>query len=97
MTVASKLYEGDRLFPFIQDGEETRLETIKWRAGNASYEIHISSLDSIELRDLVPHCLTYKAKIQASGVTQAQQGPTMFREFDRTLSMVLKPIWDQVL
>ena len=97
MSSTTHLDNKERMFPFITTDDGKKDETIKWRSGNANYEIHIPMLDSIELRDLVPHCLSYRAKIEAAGTTAAQMGPTLFREFSRTLSMVLRPVWDQVL
>ena len=67
----------DRIFPFkIADDatDSPREETIKWRSGAQNYEIHISILDSIELKDLVTHCIQYKAKVSAAGTTAAQLG-----------------------
>jgi transposase InsO family protein len=99
MTTA--VHNDDRIFPFKINDEakadsSSREVPIKWRSGNTQYEIHTHVLDSIELKDLVPHCLQYKAKIGAVGVAAAQLGPTLFREFGRTLSIVLQPTWDQV-
>jgi hypothetical protein len=72
------------------------LECLKWSHGNTKYEIFISILDNLELMFLLPHCLDAKEKIQQV-VSDAHLGQALFRVFPRTISTVLRTIWDIIL
>ena len=74
-----------------------KMETIKWSHGNSKYEIHTMLLKSIELKDLLPHCLDVRNKINTVVSTEAHRAPSFYRVFPRTLSIVLRAVWDQLI
>jgi hypothetical protein len=49
------------------------------------------------LQMLLPHCLEARRKILAVSSVEAHQGPSQFRVFPRTLSIVLYSIWDVII
>ena len=86
------------LFPFpVKDEVKPEKQTTKWAIGNSKYEIHTSHLDSIELKHLVPHCITVRHQIDKVVSTANHKGPSLFRAFARTLSFVLEGVWRNVL
>ena len=84
-------------FPFKVEDDDSIMEAIKWTQGTSRYEIYISHLRELELGQLLPHCLTFKSKIEAAIGTPAHVGPSLFRAFPRTISPILRSVWDQVL
>jgi hypothetical protein len=77
--------------------EGQQMETIKWTHVNSRYEIHAPVLEVLELSTLLPHCLEIKAKIESVVTTVAHIGPSLFRVFPRTISIVLRSIWDIII
>ena len=77
--------------------EEGYSETIKWRQANTSYEIHTTILDSLDLLDLVPHCMSIRTKVDNTVSTVAHKGPSFYRVFPRTLSLTMRSVWDQLM
>jgi hypothetical protein len=71
--------------------------TIKWLQGISKYEIYISVLEDIELKCVLPHCLDVRTKIEKLVSTEAHLAPSLFRVFPRTISNVLRTIWDIIL
>jgi hypothetical protein len=51
----------------------------------------------MEMDTLLPHCLEVRRKILAISSVEAHKGPSQFRIFPRTLSMVLQSIWDIII
>jgi transposase InsO family protein len=85
------------IIPWKKTVSDTQVETIKWTHVNARYEIHAQVLENLELSSLLPHCLEIKAKIESVVTTAAHIGPSLFRVFPRTISMVLRSIWDIIV
>ena len=95
---AMALFNTPLLFPFPEkDDLKPEKVTTKWAINNSKYEIHTNQLDSIELKHLVPHCITVRHEINNVVSTGAHKGPSLFRAFPRTLSFVLEGVWRNVL
>ena len=84
-----------QLIPFVHEDNSNK-ETIKWAIGNSKYEVSGRILESMEIKDLLPHCMLIHNKVTAQVTTQAHVGPSLYRAFSRSLSIVLQSIWDQV-
>lgn len=87
----------DLLFPFETKSVKEYSESVKWQIGNSRYEIHVPLLESIELKDLVPHCMSVRSKIESAVSVVNHRGPSFYRVFPRTLDMVLRAVWDQLM
>jgi hypothetical protein len=85
------------LIPWKKPTTTSHVETIKWSHGNSKYEIYVPVLEDLELMVLVPHCLDVKAKIEQVVSNNAHVGPSLFRVFPRTISFVLRTIWDLII
>ena len=72
------------------------VETIKWSEAGSHYEIHMPILDSLELSKVVPHCMEFRDAIATAVDNAAYLGPSLYRVFPRTLSSVLRTVWDQL-
>jgi len=64
---------------------------------NSKYEIHTKILQSIEIEHFLPHCLAFCNKIDTIIGVEAHKGPSFFRAFPCTLSLVLHAVWDQII
>jgi hypothetical protein len=84
------------LAPWKKPATSDHVECLKWSHGNTKYEIFISVLDNLELMFLSPHCLDAKEKIEQV-VSDAHLGQALFIAFPRTVSTVLRTIWDVML
>jgi hypothetical protein len=73
------------------------VDTIKWNHSNSKYEIHTTLLTSIEMKDLLMHCIEVRNKINTVISTESHRGPSLHRVFPRTLSVVLRAVWDQLI
>jgi len=87
-----------QVFPFsLPEKEEDRHEAIKWNIGAGRYEIHVPILSSYETKDILPHCLMMKAKVEAAVSNDAHLGQSLYRVFPRTLSPVLRAVWPSII
>ena len=84
------------LFPWKKT-ESPREKAVKWTITNAKYEIYIGELDEIELSPLVAHCMDFRNKVLAVVSVDAHKTKSMMRVFPRTISIVLRTIWDNVV
>jgi hypothetical protein len=84
-------------FPFKKNNEDKRMPAIKWQQVNNKYEIHVKTLEDIDLSVLIPHCIETRAKIKNEVSVGGHRGPSLFSVFPRTLSTTLNAIWDQVV
>ena len=71
--------------------------TIKWKISTTGYEISSPTLDSIQLHEVLPHCVDTRRKIEQVVSTPAHLGPSLFCVFSRTLSTLLGGVWDQIV
>jgi hypothetical protein len=86
------------LIPWKKFTSDAHAETIKWSQGNSKYEIYISVLEDIELKCVLPHCMDdVRTKIEQVVSTEAHLSPSLFRVFPRTISNVLRTIWEVLL
>ena len=85
------------LFPWGVPDATERSEAIKWQNGNSKHEIYIPVLKDLSIDTLLPHCVSVKAKIEAAVSTATHLGPSFFRVFPRTVSPVLRTIWQQIV
>jgi hypothetical protein len=85
------------LIPWKKSTSDTHVETIKWSQGNSKYEIYISVLEDNELKCVLPHCMDVRTKIEQVVSTEAHLAPSLFRVFPRTISNVLRTIWEVLL
>ena len=85
------------LFHWEKPANDEHTETIKWSLGNSRYEIHCIVLHDLDLAVLLPHCLEIKNKIEAVVTANNHLGPSFFRVFPRTISTVLRTIWDLII
>ena len=82
----------------IPSSEDEKRDTFKWTVGNNSkYETQLKVLTSLELEHLVPHVLEVKTKVDAAVGTVNHKGPSLYKVFPRTLSLVLRSVWDQII
>ena len=79
------------------DRSTERLVPLKWNIGNSRYEVHVAVLDGLETGDLLRHCLEVRDRVKKVVSTAAHVAPSLFRVFDRTISLVLQATWDNVL
>ena len=77
--------------------DDSPKETFKWSIGNSKYEIHSTVLSSIAHKDLIPHCLSVRHHILNNVSSVNHKGPSLFRVFPRTLSIVLQGTWDNII
>jgi hypothetical protein len=84
------------VLPWKKPVTSDHVECLKWSHGDTKYEIFISILDNLELMFLSPHCLDAKEKIEQV-VSDAHLSQALFRVFPRTVSTVLRTIWDIML
>jgi hypothetical protein len=82
------------LFPWKKPLTKDHVEAIKWSNYNSRYEIHTTVLNELDLPILLPHCLEVRNKIEAVVTVNAHLGSSLFRVFPRTISTVLRSIWD---
>jgi hypothetical protein len=80
------------IIPWKKTVSDAQVETIKWAHVNARYKIHVRVLENLEFSTLLPHCLEVKANIESVVMTAAHIGPSWFRVFPRTISMVLRSL-----
>jgi hypothetical protein len=86
------------IMPWVKPKNDGYAEaSIKWQQDNAHYKIHSWILKDMEIDTLLPHCLEVRRKILAVSSVEAHQGPSQFRVFPRTLSMVLQSICDVII
>ena len=69
---------------------------LKWQQGNNKYEIHVSTLDNLELSTIVPHCLDILDKVLSVVSTDNHKGPSLFKVFPRTLTTAVKTIYEGI-
>lgn len=90
--------EGSVLIPWEkQEDHYLKQEAVKWSIGNSRYEIYTTTLEDIDVGALISHCLAVKYKIRQAVTTPAHFEQSLFRVFPRTLSNVLRPIWDVIV
>jgi hypothetical protein len=86
------------VIPLVVISNTQKEHSLKWTNQDGTrYEIHCDQLESMELKDLVPHCLLIRNKVMKAVQTNAHQGPSLYEVFPRTLSMTLQGIWDTVI
>ena len=88
---------GTTLFPWAVTKSGTPPSAIKWSVNTSCYEIHIHTLDGLEVAQLLPHCLVFKTKVKQAVSSKAHYAVSFFRVFPRTLSEPLLAIWQQIL
>jgi hypothetical protein len=72
-------------------------ETLKWTCGNTRYECQLRTLESLDLQEMIPHCMRVKNKIDFAVGNETHRGPSYFKVFPRTLSMMLEPVWNYLI
>ena len=75
----------------------SREETIKWQIANGKYEIHTPELSDLDIAVLLPHCIDVRNKILSAVSTENHKAASLFRVFPRTISFVLRSIWDNIV
>ena len=83
-------------FTFATKDSEPYPEAIKWSQGNAKYEVHVPILKSLDIHDVVSHCLSVRTKVMSTVGTEAHKGPSLYKVFQRSLSLVLSTVWVQI-
>ena len=74
-----------------------RDEAIKWQIANSKYEIHTPELSDLDIAVFLPHCLDVRNKIVSAVSAENHKAPSLFRVFPRTISPVLRSIWDNLV
>jgi hypothetical protein len=54
-------------------------------------------LESFDLQEMIPHCLQVLSKVNSAVAVENHKGPSYFKVFPRTLSMILEPVWNQLV
>ena len=73
-------------------------QTLKWSINNTRFEVSTTILDSVEIQELVPHCVEWRDQILSRTVfTEAHKAHSLYRNFGRTLSSTLHNTWSQLL
>jgi hypothetical protein len=72
-------------------------ETLKWTCGNTKYECQLRTLESLDLQEMIPHCMRVKNKIEFAVGNKNHRGQSYFKVFPRTLSMMLEPVWNHLM
>jgi hypothetical protein len=54
-------------------------------------------LESLDLQELIPHCLRVKSKIEFAVGNKSHKGQSYFKVLPRTLSMMLEPVWNHLM
>ena len=72
-------------------------ESIKWQVGNSKYEIHTTQLKQVDLAVLLPHCIEVRNKVLSAVSAENHCALSLFRVFPRTISAVLRTIWDNLV
>jgi hypothetical protein len=82
------------IFPYKKDHTLEKYDTTcKWKQGNTKYEIHAHTLEDLDIKDLLPHCLEIKTKVTKEVHNNAHLGPALFKVFPRTLSLPLAELY----
>jgi hypothetical protein len=87
----------DNLFSYKSSKEADKGESIKWTCGNTKYECQLRILESLELQEMIPHCLQVISKVNFVVGNEPHKGQSYFKVFPRTLSMILEPVWNQIV
>ena len=73
-------------------------QTLKWSINNTHYEVTTAILDSMEIQELVPHCVEWRDQVLSRTVfTKAHKAHSFYGNFGRTLSSTLHNTWSQLL
>ena len=72
-------------------------KSVKWQVANTKYEIFIDKLESIDTGSLVEHCTSVRNKVLSTVSTENHKAPSLFKVFERTISFVLRTIWDNIV
>ena len=75
----------------------SRDETIKWQIANSKYEIHTPELNDLDIAVFLPHCLDVRNKVISAVAAENHKAASLFRVFPRTISPVLRSIWDNIV
>ena len=67
-----------------------------WQVGNTKYEIHTPELDDLDIAVFLPHCLDVRNKVLSAVSTENHKATSLFRVFPRTISAVLRSMWDNL-
>jgi hypothetical protein len=86
----------DNLFSY-KSKETSKEESIKWTCGNTKYECHLRTLESFDLQEMIPHCLRVLSKVNTAVEIENHKGQSYFKVFPRTLSIILEPVWNQLV
>jgi hypothetical protein len=54
-------------------------------------------LESFDLQEMIPHCLKVISKVNFVVGNEHHKGQSYFKVFPRTLSMILEPVWNQIV
>ena len=76
--------------------QDQYLETFKWHVNDNKYEIHAHTLEDIDLGVLLTHCVEVSSKIRSEVTDDADVGPSLFKTFERTLSIPLRAVWSLI-
>jgi hypothetical protein len=88
-----------KLFPIKipEDAEGVVPQSIKWKVGTSSYEIHMVILKSIEMKDVVPHSVKFQSQVLGAVPVPFHQVHSLYTQFPRTLSGPLQAVWDNII
>lgn len=84
------------MIPFLRQEDAPHDEAIKWSIGNNRYEIYHTILDTFDVDKTLPHVLTFRSKVDTTVGVAAHKGPSLYQVFPRTLSLVLRGIWETI-
>ena len=73
-------------------------QTLKWSINNTKYEVSTTIHDSVEIQELVPHCVEWRDQILSRTVfTEAHKAHSLYRNFGHALSSILHNTWSKLL
>ena len=85
-------------FNMNDDASSKPKQTLKWNINNTRYEVSTTILDSVEIQELLPHCVEWRDQILSRTVfTEAHKAHSLYMNFGRTLSSTLHNTWSQLL
>lgn len=94
MEIPSKIYS----FWFkTEEEDKPTLHSINWTVGNTKYEISAPVLETIELGEMVPHCLNICCMVERAVSNPAHKGPSLFAALARSMSHTLETAWQEVV
>ena len=95
--MSKESFYGTTLFPWAVTKSGTPPSAIKWSVSTSHYEIHMHTLDGLEVSLLLPYCLGFKTEVKKGVPNESHYAVSLFYVFPRTLSVLLLSIWEQIL